>query len=266
MKKTVATSTTIRLMRIVAPVATPPAAAAAAAAGRRGRLDEQRVVGDEDEEVLVVVVRLEGVGELDVLDGRLVGRRRVEAHLVEVDLRLRGARLEEAQLAVVDEAGALGERVALRHLVEVVGGGLGEVGGDDDAEVAVAEELVVVDLRRARDLAERDVDLAEEDVLLVARVGVELLQQLERLRARREVLVDKELGAALEDELLHLEPRDRVGRVRLVTRGSSWTPPPAAAACRAARRGGAAAAAAAAAPPAPPLAAARRRGCAGRAG
>ena len=65
--------------------------------------------------------------------------------------------------------------------------------GDDGAELPVAPHLVVVHLDRLVDLAQRHVDLAQEKVLLVRRVGIELLDQLVLLRPHREVLVDQEL-------------------------------------------------------------------------
>ena len=100
---------------------------------------------------------------------------------------------------------------------EVLGGCLGEVARDDDAVVAVATHLVIVDLDALVDLTERDVELAHEHVLLVGRIGVQAADELKRLRVDREVLVHDELVTGLEEELLDAQPRDHeVGLVLLV--------------------------------------------------
>ena len=109
---------------------------------------------------------------------------------------------------VTDETVALREGVAPRDLVEEVAGRLAEVLRDDDAVLAVAANLVVVDLDRLVDLAERHVDLAQQQVLVVRGVCVELLDQLELARVRVEVLVDEEFVRGFEDEPLDVEPRD----------------------------------------------------------
>ena len=65
-------------------------------------LDEERVVRNEEQELRAgAAERLEGVGELDVLDHRVYRQRRVEPHLVQMDLRLRGAHVEELQRLVL---------------------------------------------------------------------------------------------------------------------------------------------------------------------
>ena len=85
---------------------------------------------------------------LNVLDHRLYLCRRVKADLVQVDLRLRHSDVKERHLAISDEPVALREGVLLGHLVEVIARRLGEIVGDDDAVVVVAEDLVVVHLDR----------------------------------------------------------------------------------------------------------------------
>ena len=92
-------------------------------------------------------------------------------------------------------------------VVEVVGSPLGEVARDEDAVVAVAADLVVVDLRGPVDVAERHVDLAQQQVLVVRGVGVEVADDLEGPRAHGEALVDDELVGRLEEEPLHLTAR-----------------------------------------------------------
>ena len=190
LRKIVATSTEIRLMQIPPP--SPISTWSALSAMK----------------MMVPLDRAEDVRDLDVLDHRLDGRGE---DLEQVDLGLRGAHVEQRHLAVHDAARTLGEGVLPGHLVARR---LAEV--LRDMVLAVAADLVVVHLDRLVDLAERDVDLDEQQVLLVDGVRVQLLDELERLRAHREVLVHDELVRRLEDERLDLEARDRVGRVLLV--------------------------------------------------
>ena len=89
------------------------------------------------------------VGDLDVgHHRRRVGRRHVEAHFVQVDPRRRAFDVEDLDAAVRDDAVTLGEGVPRGGGLEVVGGGGREVLRDHDAERAVAEKFVVVDLSR----------------------------------------------------------------------------------------------------------------------
>ena len=134
-----------------------------------------------------------------------------------MDLGLQRAHVEDGQLAVQDEPPLLRERILLGQVREVLGGCLGEVARDDDAVVAVATHLVIVDLDALVDLTERDVELAHEHVLLVGRVGVQAADELKRLRVDRKVLVHDELVTRLEEEFLHAQSRDHeVGLVLLV--------------------------------------------------
>ena len=149
----------------------------------------------------------------------------MRAHLVQMDLGLHLAHVEHLELAEPDVAVAalaalaaalLAEGVLRGEAVQIVRGRLAEVSGYDDAVLVVAADLVVVHLHALVDLAERDVDLAHEEILLVRGVSVEISNDLEGLRTHRQVLVDDELVRGLKQQLLDLGPSDRVDDVPLV--------------------------------------------------
>ena len=71
------------------------------------------------------------------------------------------------QSPVADEAIALCKGVLLCDTVEIVASGLAKVAWDQNPVSIIAADLVVVNLDRLVDLAERDVDFAQEEVLVV---------------------------------------------------------------------------------------------------
>ena len=106
----------------------------------------------------------------------------------------------------------------LRVRVTPAGRSRGTPADEEDAAHArvVDLELVVVDLGGLVDLAERHVELDEQHVLAGRGVALERAQQLRGARPRVEALVHQELGAALEEQLLDLEPGHVVVAGRLV--------------------------------------------------